>query len=201
MKNNILFCFFFIFFSAFIYSQEITPVTFENSPKNYKAKRFVCSKRSFEMYEKTKDEVKYPIKYTKGKKNNGLNYLSLGCFISRGCFEPVKFSGDTILYFDSENEIKPLFILNEKADTIYIYKFGCIETRLIIFEKKYYYSEIKDEVYVFKLKYVSNYYNLKSYVEGTTNCEGINRIGISKKYGFIWININTIRGEQEIWFK
>lgn len=175
---------YFVFIVTSIYSQN--DIYFKKSPQRYFPKNFI-----YELTDCTKPVIDFQVYF---KKENNQYLLSFGC-INKICNNYICFNTDTIFYFDLENKKKPMFILKENNDTIKIQKFGSLIMHRILYEKKFYFSEIKDTVFCYKLWY-ENHSNLTSSEED--NYYYFKNIGISKKYGFVWIRYVYHNNEIEV---
>lgn len=171
---------------------------FEKSPKNYKYKNYVYNDFKNEM-----TVVDFRITYKKSTRNSNAckpDSLSFGC-PKINCFEPISFSHDTIYYYPEQKK-KPLFVLNEKAkqDTIHVVSFCSIKNHDILFEKKYFYSSIRDTIFVFKLWKSQNWPQEYTFIHSSESQDNycFNSVALSKRFGFVWIKYNDHNVELEI---
>jgi hypothetical protein len=170
-------------------------ITFDKSQKEYKIKDYLYGNKPEQV--KNNDIINHYIKFDKKPIiSNNIKTYSL-YFNNKKHPYYINFSNDTI-YIGNTIE-KPIFILNENAigDTIFINSF--LHNHFTCLVKKYYYSAINDDVYVFKLWYDRNPYKKETFLYSSSEDDlTYNYIAISKKYGFVWINYNYHRIEVEL---
>ena len=190
-----------------------TDVTFLKSKQTYKVKNYIVRRVSSTidptfhiLYKKRTKEINgaklHPFHFGSYKVESYRVRVGGMFYKQKEKYDYLSFSGDTIFYYNwsfDERNIKKriLFILNEKAkDTIYIKKLGYIVDHNVVYSGKWLYSAIDDTVYEYKLWW-------KTPPEDTQHAFKVrqfNSIGISKKYGFVWVEYSYFIHTYRLYF-
>lgn len=182
---------------------------FEKSPVIYKVKRQITSKPNDSIHPILIMKI-----YFNHNKRKDIMSLSMGTYknlkrrTSKYFSREVIFQSDTM--FIKHNNLKdPVFVFKKQAigDTLTTQKGHSIfSNHKINLEKIEFIKGINDEIYVFNLERQSD--NVVMNVKGeeiikTTTHDYIylQKIAISKKYGFVWINYKFLSYDIELWFK
>jgi len=196
-----------------IYSQK-TDIFFDKSPKKYKIKRSIIldiNKRGKHLGNEL-----YPVEILRISYKNKRDKQSLFIYQERKRGElgkkasyhrEILFRNDTMYIVSLDGLLVPHFIFNEASinDTLYIQNsFFSLNNHIVFLERISYYSDLDDFVYVFNLErgYFTEISGIvdKGWVS-SIDYVYINKIAISKKYGFIWIRYRFLGRDAEIWYQ